>query len=366
METDDQARNGSYGSDARASGTLYVQLKRALFHLGKGLGFFHLARRLTRDALRILCYHGFSLADESQFRPRLFMEVATFRKRLEYLSRKGFSVLSLDEALDCLDSGTLPPHSTVITIDDGFYSVYLHAAALLREFSFPATLYFATYDSPREQPVFRLAVQYMFWKTKKEHLNLHGLFDGRDEKLFLEAGAEKDRTMWEIIQHGETQRNEEQRQSLAEELGRRLGLDYHDMVTKRLLGLMNPQEIQQIAAAGIDVQLHTHRHNFPEDEAMATREIQDNRNALLPLVKNSLRHFCYPSGIWSKKHWPWLEAVGIRSATTCEPGFNYRDTPRLGLKRFLDGEHIMPIEFEAEMTGFSELLRRARNLFRSP
>jgi hypothetical protein len=55
-----------------------------------------------------------------------------------------------------------------------------------------------------------------------------------------------------------------------------------------------------------------------------------------------------------------LTNLYIVSATTCEPGLNFRHTPRLALHRFLDGEDIDQIQFEAEMSGLNELLRRAR------
>ncbi len=48
------------------------------------------------------------------------------------------------------------------------------------------------------------------------------------------------------------------------------------------------------------------------------------------------------------------------SAVTCEVGTNDRSTPRYGLRRFLDSESVLPIEFEAELSGFAELMRRIR------
>ena len=85
------------------------------------------------------------------------------------------------------------------------------------------------------------------------------------------------------------------------------------------------------------------------------REIQQNREFLEALVGKKLQHLCYPSGVWSKQPWSWLDSLGIISATTCDPGLNYSQTPHLGLYRFLDADSISQIEFEAELTGFSEL-----------
>jgi len=74
--------------------------------------------------------------------------------------------------------------------------------------------------------------------------------------------------------------------------------------------------------------------------------------------------FCYPAGIWAKEQWPWLAETGIRSAVTCDKGFNYKKTPRYGLKRFGDDEHLSQIEFEAEVCGFTEIFRAMKRGFR--
>ncbi len=324
------------------------RIKRAILQTGRRLGLFGIARRLTRRKLRILCYHGFSLADEHEFRPGVFLRPSTFRRRLAYLAERRFSVLPLGEALDRMRQDRLPPAAVAITIDDGFFSVYDRALDILREFSFPATVYVSSYYCRFDHPVFRLAVQYMFWRTARRPVDLSGLdvpgLDGR--------GDDAETTMWKIIDHGETACNEPGRHALAAELGKCLDVDYRQICRSRILSLMEPEEISELPTAGIDVQLHTHRHRFPESETEVAREIADNRAFLQPLVDAPLEHFCYPSGVWSPNHWPPLSAAGVTSAVTCEPGFNDSSTPPLALRRFLDDEVIPQIEFEAEVTGF--------------
>jgi len=118
---------------------------------------------------------------------------------------------------------------------------------------------------------------------------------------------------------------------------------------------MRPEEIAALAADGIDFQLHTHRHRLPLDRDATEREIRDNRAVLAPVARRDLAHFCYPSGEYDARHPP---ALGIASATTTRPGFNYRDAAPLELSRFLDSEDVSDLEFEAEMCGFFELIRR--------
>jgi peptidoglycan/xylan/chitin deacetylase (PgdA/CDA1 family) len=337
-----------------------TSLKSTLFHISKWLGLFHLARFVTRRGLRILCYHGFSVLDERRFRPKLFIDAARFNRRLEFLSRNHFPLLTLEQALDLLDVDKFPSCATVITIDDGFSNVYEAALPVLRKHSCPATVYVYTEPSLAAEPVFRLVVQYMFWKTRQEEADLSGLGLPELGRVSLNDGARND-VVWQIIGLGENECDASRRSALAQTLGERLGVDFGAIVQRRSFHIMSPEQLREMIPAGIDIQLHTHRHQLPRDQKIVQQEIAANRAVLEPIVRKSLKHFCYPSGIWSEDRWPWLHASGIKSAVTCDAGLNYPSTPRLALKRFLDADNISDIEFEAEMYGYSELLRRIRD-----
>ena len=86
--------------------------------------------------------------------------------------------------------------------------------------------------------------------------------------------------------------------------------------------------------------------------------MNDNADVLEPIVGRKLTHFCYPNGNYSARQVEWLHQLGIESATTTRHGFNYPDTPKMLLNRFLDSETISDIEFEAELCGFFETLRK--------
>jgi hypothetical protein len=143
-------------------------LKKCAYRAGKWLGLFHLSRRLTRRNLRILAYHGFAVCDEALFRPQLFMDVGEFRWRIGYILRHAYPVLSLDDALHRLQRDDLPACAVVLTFDDGAYSTWKLAFPVLDEHRLPGTIYLTTYYCVKPNPVFRIAVQYMFWKTKKD------------------------------------------------------------------------------------------------------------------------------------------------------------------------------------------------------
>ncbi|OLB63522.1 MAG: hypothetical protein AUI11_01120 [Acidobacteria bacterium 13_2_20CM_2_66_4] len=328
--------------------------KLMAYRIGKALGLFSLSRFLTRRKLRILAYHGAELCDEGRFSPSMFIRADTLAARIELLRRR-YPVLPLGEAVRRLKDGTLPPCAVAITIDDGFHSTAAIAVPLLRAAGLPATVYVTTYYVQRDVPVFRLAMQYCFWKTRSALLDIAKLGTG-EGTVALDTDAGKFEIAWELINYGELHLDEKGRTTLLEATAAQLGVDLAPLLHHRFLHLMTPEEVRA-AASTIDVQLHTHRHRFPDDPLQVRAEIEENRKALAPLVHRPLVHLCYPSGFWSKAFFPALAAAGIETATTCEGGLNGPDIHPYALQRFFDGEHITALEFEAELSGFPELLR---------
>ncbi len=332
-------------------------IKRLLYYVCKYIGLFALAGYVTRRGLRIISYHGCGLEDECDFSPHTFIDPSRFEKRMQFLVENQFAVLSLDDALDLLDSGDLPDRSVVITIDDGFYSTFRLACPVLRARNLPATIYITTYYAKKGNPVFRLLVQYMLWKTDRTEVGLDGLGAPLSGTARIGSNREKGRLVQELIGFGENHCSEEERYALAKEVGRRLDVDYDAIAKSRKLSLMNEAEIEELSKASFDIELHSHRHRFPQDREMALREITENRSILEPLTGRRLKHFCYPSGIYSQAQWPYLSEAGMRSAVTTDRGLNFRETRRYALKRFGDGDVLSQIEFEAEIYGFAVFVR---------
>jgi peptidoglycan/xylan/chitin deacetylase (PgdA/CDA1 family) len=333
-------------------------VKLGFFFVSKALGLFRIARWLTRHNLKILCYHGFELRNETAFRPKLYITQAEFDKRLSTVCKQGYTVLPLDEAVERMYARTLPDNPVVITIDDGFHSVETLAVPSLRRHELPATVYVTSYYVEKSSPIFRLVVQYMFFMTKARTMAFKGVEWCEDQVVDLSDPAAAERIMDECIDYGERLGAEESRSAICEQLGELLGTPYADITAARLFHLMTPEQLRTLKPAGIDIELHTHRHNFStEDRVQAEREIAQNRAALKQWIDTEPSHFCYPSGVWSERQSAWLDHMQVKSSTTCMPGLNDHTTPRHALRRFLDGSNIHQLEFEAALSGFSDLMR---------
>lgn len=340
------------------------QVKLVILFVAKYLGLFTLARIVTRKGLRILCYHGFSDGDEHDFKPKLFMRPETFRTRMELLRRIGFPVMKLGAAVEGLKRGDLPDNATVITIDDGWLGTHAHAVPVLCEHGFAATVYVTTYYVTHRQPVFNILLQYILWRSEVSSLDIGLLGPGLEGRYRLDDQVERDEMEDRLNSYATHELAADDRPGFALKLAGLLGVNIADALDRGAMSMMSVEQIRALATAGIDIQLHTHRHRFfQDDRAVVEADIADNRAVLEPLCGRPLTHFCYPSGAYARHQIEWLVGMGVRSAATTKAGLNYISTSPYELTRFCDGESVHPLEFEAELNGVNDLLRNARRRF---
>ena len=118
---------------------------------------------------------------------------------------------------------------------------------------------------------------------------------------------------------------------------------------------MNSSERAELAAAGVDFQLHTHRHRTPLEERRVGKEIKYKRPRLQKLGEKAI-HFCYPSGVYRPEFLNWLQMENVVSATTCDSGLASRRSNPFLLPRLVDTSARSAVEFEAWLSGLAPLL----------
>jgi peptidoglycan/xylan/chitin deacetylase (PgdA/CDA1 family) len=311
--------------------------------------------RWRRSRLLILCYHGVSLEDEHLWNPSLYVPSGLLQQRLSMLRRAGCTVLPLTEAVERLYEGSLPARSVALTFDDGMYDFYRQAFPILKEFQFPATLYLTTAYCEYNRPVFDLMCGYLLWQGRGRTLTLPEILPAT-LRLDAQGRVDAERALKAYVrQQGRT---EPQKDELLGSLAAALAIDYAELCDKRMLHLVNPAEARELAAAGIDIQLHTHNHRISLRRDRFTREIAENRKRIEQVSPVSPRHFCYPSGYHKPEFLPWLRDAGIDSATTCEPGLASPGSDRLLLPRLVDSGALSWSEFRGWLSGVAACLPR--------
>jgi peptidoglycan/xylan/chitin deacetylase (PgdA/CDA1 family) len=342
-------------------------LKLSLLLLAKGLGLFSLSRALTARTPRILCYHGGSMADEHRFNAKLFMRSSTFEARVRWLKKHGFQSIDLDELVDSLAKPTqLFKRTVVFTFDDGWFSTGDSLLPHLWRHQYKSTLYLATRVFAAGTPVLDVTVNYLLWKSKQSSVRLDGFSPALDRTWNLQEPKEKMVLSAEIVSLLQTRSDSRATvDALLDKLAGALGVEAgsHQIATRRF-HYLTPKELTTVAASGTRVELHGHTHHYPLNEPGKFHEdllacFKEIAQLALPRPK----HFCYPSGVHDEHAGPVLKALGVVTATTCVPSSANRavDSSNLyTLPRFLDGEDVSMIEFEAEMSGLLHMARSIR------
>jgi len=130
----------------------------------------------------ILCYHRFGTTPS-----KMVVTPANFALQLAWLADNGYHVVPLAQLAGWLEGrDALPPKAVVITIDDGYESVWNYAVPLLREHGFPATLFV--------YPDFVGAGGALSWPQLQE-LAVSGLVDvqshSKSHRDLIERGADE-------------------------------------------------------------------------------------------------------------------------------------------------------------------------------
>jgi peptidoglycan/xylan/chitin deacetylase (PgdA/CDA1 family) len=325
-------------------------------------GLRWIARSAWRQRqLLILCYHGVSLHDEHEWHPELFMAPAFLRRRFEILRDSGCVVLPLGEAVRTLQRGTLPAGSVALTFDDGFHNFSAAAAPLLEEFGYPATNYVSSYHCIHQRPIPGLTLRYLLWRARAQVL-APGTFSGQDRPIRLGDARKRETLAADLFQQMESlQGDGGKHQAWLAATAARLGIDWDDIVRRRLFHLMTTQEVSDMVRRGFDMQLHTHRHRTPREKSAFYEEVLENRRILEDLSGRPAVHFCYPSGDVDPAFLPWLRELDVETATTTAVGLARAEHDPLLLPRFVDTMAQPEVLFESWLSGAAALLRPTRS-----
>ncbi len=340
-------------------------LKHATLGAARKAGLFDRVRdsRWRRSRLLILCYHGVSLDDE-HLGSDYYVSPEHLRSRLELLRNARFNVLPLADAVLRLYAGTLPPRSVALTFDDGLFDFYARAYPLLKEFGVHGTVYVTTYHTAVQLPVCDSVMSYLLWKGRGRVLDTSGLAaDSRTVVIPEDQRARialQDEISELVLKRG---LSVEEKDKLVRYTCQQIGVDYEELCTRRQSHLMTADELRSLSPAHVDVQLHTHRHRTPRDEALFLREIEDNRAALTQIGRDApgLVHFCYPNGDYAPEFLDWLRESGVQSATTCDPGLASRSSDPLLLPRLIDTMNTSEDVMLGWLSGVAALMPQRRH-----
>lgn len=344
--------------------------KIAVLFGARTLGLFALSRILTRSRLRILCYHAGAIGDESGYNPKLFCSAKLLRERMTWMTRRGFRFETLDEGIrQQAGAEAKAPLRTVLTFDDGWYSTASELLPVLAGMQIPSTLYLSTKNFLEGWPILNVTVRYIIWKAGARSVKIQGWGVDVDDSYDLALPRERQRLAAGIVKAIESAASG--REQVCDALNRLavvLNIPAEALqLESRRFDYVTREEATGLRELGCSVELHGHVHEYPAgDPVRLAEDLYQCAATIVELGLPQPRHYCYPSGSFGVEAAAALHGIGVLSATTCIPGLvsGVGGERRYYLPRFLDGEDVHQLEFEAEMSGFSELMRNALRIFR--
>jgi biofilm PGA synthesis lipoprotein PgaB len=262
----------------------------------------------TREELTVLSYH--EVVDPARaLVPAYAVTPTDFVRQMDWLRNRGYRFVSVSDLLASREGRRpLPEKAVLITFDDGYQSVYVHAWPVLKLLRIPAVI--AVVGS---------------WLEAKGTVDFDGKQVPREELL-----------SWEELR--------EMAQSGLVEIGSH-GFDLH----RGIIG--NPQGNLQPATTSHRYLPDEKRY---EDEAAYTRRVRDDLERNGDLIRRRTgkapRVISWPYGRYSRATREIADRLGTGVGLTLDDGANMRDTPLWGLRRILVERGMALWDLEREIT----------------
>lgn len=119
----------------------FILIIAAFFLVITGSGICSVTYSLNETTVPILTYHKFCIGDSPD---DYTINIDLFEEHIAYLNDNGYKIISISQLLECIRNNFFPEKPVVITIDDGFKSVYELAFPILKKYQIPANLFLYT------------------------------------------------------------------------------------------------------------------------------------------------------------------------------------------------------------------------------
>jgi len=323
---------------------------------------YRAARMRNRSKVVIAMYHGFTAADSHagiENHEGKHVHVRAFAEHLAFLTRH-YTIVPLHEVVRAWATGApLPDRAAVVTIDDGYRSIYTVAYPVLRQFQAPAAVFLATefVDSGR-----------YLWTDRVEHAVNHSsegsigvALGGQPLRLDLTtrpARMAADRRLRSALKA----LPQDDRDRALEEIERAAGCSaFQTTGGQPLYDPLRWSETAEMVESGlVSIGSHTHTHVIMSrcDPARAAEELRVSKRIIEGRLGTACDLFCYPNGRrgdFNPATRSLLQAHGFSSALTTVYGNNGRGADVFELRRYNFGKPMMTGEVAVRLSGLMEM-----------
>ena len=243
-----------------------------------------LSMPFSRNKLTVLIYH--QVLDE----PDPYRSGEPDKNKFDWqmsLLKKYFNPVSIHEALALLKKGQLPANSVCVTFDDGYLNNLEIALPVLKKYDVPATVFVASAFS-KGKNMWNDRVIELFAQYADDIIDLSAANMGKVNIVDKQVRIKTAKDTILALKYF----------PIAERLAKvdKLFADNGNIVEQAKM--MSPEQVKQLADAGIEIGSHTHNHPILKGLAAdeLTVEIEQNKSLLEKWIGKPVRGFAYPNG----------------------------------------------------------------------
>jgi peptidoglycan/xylan/chitin deacetylase (PgdA/CDA1 family) len=239
------------------------------------------------------------------------------------------NVLPLQEAVERLASGSLPPRAVSITFDDGYANNRTIAAPILHARRMPATVFVATGFIGDGRMFNDTVIEAV--RSAGDRLDLRDLGLGEFALADLAARRKAIETLLGSLKYGKPAERMARAQQIAERVG---------VAPPRGL-MMTEQQIRELDNFGCAVGAHTVMHPILRsvDSDEAAREIAESKATLEAITRRPVTLFAYPNGRpnrdYDRSHVGMVRDAGFKAAVSTAWGAAARGGDPFQIPRML-------------------------------
>ncbi|MCX6537578.1 MAG: polysaccharide deacetylase family protein [Acidobacteria bacterium] len=323
---------------------------------------YRAARRLNRARVVIAMYHGFTAADSHQGienHEGKHVHVRAFQQHLAFLTQH-YTVVPLQDVVRAWTTGSpLPQRTAVITIDDGYRSIYSVAYPALKQFQVPASVFLATDFVDNRRFLWTDRVEYAVNHATADVLNV--TIGSESLSLALTNAQSKMAADWRLRSSLKAL-PQEGRDQTVDRIERAAGCSvYHAAGGTEIYDPLPWSETAEMVRSGlVSIGSHTHTHVIMSrcEPARAADELRISKHIIEERLGISCDLFCYPNGRrgdFNSTTKGLLKAHGFSSALTTVYGNNGPDADIFELRRYNLGKPMMTGEVAVRLSGLMEL-----------
>ena len=309
-------------------------IRNAILRLALAAG---LDRRLSNSRagkLVILCYHGIRSPD-SRLLPsanQRHLPVVIFEAQLQWLKSRGYSFVTLTEALSHWAAGRpLPDKAACLTFDDGHENIVTNAYPVMKRYDARGCVYVVAGLPGSGRFLWTDVVEMALWLSQGQPFVL-------DEKRawLLDSEAQMIQASDAIKAYLRSIPDRERLRQMNRFETIVRGQELDPAWRKEL----KPADWDQLASLDPEIlEVGSHTVFHPNLDRVAEQDLEGevlaSRQRMEQNIGRPVRHFCYPCGAFTPTVQSHVQEAGYLTATSTLPGLNDAGTDRFALRRYM-------------------------------